>query len=170
MNSTGLDSSLSPTPVRIPGLLLEEAGAKASQNITEMTTLATKKRPDTLALSSMGLTWGHDVIQTCPSNKALTGTGCGRPRSSSSAFSGIHSGAADHPGHRSQSPACYSPEAGGHTHTLPPTPAPPKASLCSQWRRTLIECSGGPREQEAQFLCQGSSMEAVCKAAVSDPV
>lgn len=63
-----------------PGPLLEEAGAKASQNITEMTTLATKKRPDTLSLSSTGMTWGHDVIQTSPSNKALTGTGCGRPQ------------------------------------------------------------------------------------------
>lgn len=74
----------------------------------------------------MGLTWGHDVIQTCPSNKALTGTGCVLTppfsRSSSSAFSGIHSGAADHPGHSSQSPACYIAQRLEVTHTPSPQP------------------------------------------------
>lgn len=130
----------------------QEAGAQTSQKTSQTATLATKKRLRTPSLSP-GLIKGDDVVQTCgPSNMALTGTCCG-----------VSSGPAARP---SLDSTVELPPPQAQLSTPGPgprAPGPPKASPLSQWMRTLLECSGGPRNKRHTSCPRGSCAEAICK-------
>lgn len=94
-------SAIGRTPRSFPFLWGSQAhsSGKLERRLPRNNNTSYKEETDTPSLSSTGLTEGHDIIQTRGlSNTALTSSGSRPHQIHSSAFSGIHSGAAHHPG------------------------------------------------------------------------